>query len=84
MVHMKSQGHRPSGSGEEVFLNICVAAILVMWPGPFEQTLIPVSYGVFIFNLNLIGPVVSEEKMFENVDGRTDDGWTDGRVTGIL
>ena len=26
-----------------------------------------------------IGPVVSEEKMFENVDRRTDDG-----VTGIL
>ena len=37
------------------------------------------------------GPVVSEKKMFENVDGRrtTDDGRTDGRttdagVTGIL
>ena len=25
-------------------------------------------------NLSLIGPVVSEEKMFENVDGRTTDG----------
>ena len=22
--------------------------------------------------------------MFENVDGRTDNGWTDDRVTGIL
>ena len=31
-----------------------------------------------------IGPVVSEEKMFENVDGRTTDGRTDNRVTGIL
>ena len=31
-----------------------------------------------------IGPVVSEE-MFENVDGRTDDGrTTDAGVTGIL
>ena len=29
--------------------------------------------------MSLIGPVVSEEKMFENVDGRTDAG-----VTGIL
>ena len=29
--------------------------------------------------LSLIGPVVSEEKMFENVDRRTDAG-----VTGIL
>ena len=30
--------------------------------------------------MNLVGPVVSEEKMFENVDGRT----TDDGVTGIL
>ena len=49
-----------------------VAAILVMWPEPFEQTFVPASKGVFIWNLSLIGPVVSEEKMFENVDGRTD------------
>ena len=36
--------------------------------------------------MSSIGPVVSEEKMFENVDGRrTDDGrTTDARVTGIL
>ena len=38
--------------------------------------------------MSLIGPVVSEEKMFENVDGRTDDGRTEERtddgVTGIL
>ena len=56
-----------------------VAAILVMWPGPFEQTFVPASLGVSIWNLSSIGPVVSEEKMFENVDGRTDDGRTDGR-----
>ena len=56
-----------------------VAAILVMWPWPFEQTFVPASQGVSIWNLSLIGPVVSE-KMFENVDGRTTDGrWTDGR-----
>ena len=47
-----------------------MAAILVMWSGPFEQTLVPPSYGVSIWNLSSIGPVVSEEKMFENVDGR--------------
>ena len=30
-------------------------------------------------------PSISEEKMFENVDGRTDDGWTtDAGGTGIL
>ena len=38
--------------------------------------------------MSLIGPVVSEE-IFVNVDGRTDDGQTDGRtmdaeVIGIL
>ena len=55
-----------------------VAAILVMWPGPFEQSFVPVSQGVSIWNLNLIGSVVSEEKMFEIVDRRT----TDARVTG--
>ena len=67
-----------------------MAAILVMWPGTFEQTFVPPSKGVSIWNLSSIAPVVSEEKMFENVDGRTDDGrTTDGRttdagVTGIL
>ena len=50
-----------------------MAAILVMWPGLFEPTFVPASYGVSIWNLSLIGPVVSE-KMFENVGGRTTDG----------
>ena len=54
-----------------------MAAILVMWPGTFQQTFVPPSYEVSIWNLSLIGPVVSEEKMFENVDGPTDDGRTD-------
>ena len=54
-----------------------MAAILVMWPGPFEQTFVPSSYGVSIWNLSSIGPVVSEKKMFEIVDGRSmDDGRT--------
>ena len=57
-----------------------VAAILVMWPKPFEQTFIPPSRGVSIWNMSSIGPVVTEEKMFENVDG----GMTDTGVTGIL
>ena len=53
-----------------------MAAILVMWPGPFEQTFVPQSHGGSIWNLTLIGPAVSEE-MFKCVDdGRqtTDDG----------
>ena len=41
-----------------------VGAILVMWP----------SEGVSIWYLSLIGPVVSEEKVFENVDRRMDGG----------
>ena len=35
--------------------------------------------------MSSIGPVVIEEKMFENVDGRRTDGrTTDAGVTGIL
>ena len=48
-----------------------VEAILVLWPGPFEQAFVPMSKGVSIWNLSSIGQVVSEEKMFENVDRQT-------------
>ena len=48
-----------------------MAAILVMCPGPFEQTFVPSSHGSSIWNLTSISPVVSEEKMFENVDTHT-------------
>ena len=41
-----------------------MAAILVMRPGPFEQTFFPPSHGGSIWNLASIGPVASEEKMF--------------------
>ena len=44
-----------------------MAAILVMWPGPFEQNFVPPSHGDSIWNLASINPVVFE-KMFENVD----------------
>ena len=46
---------------------MCMAAIFVMWPGPFEQTVVPPFQGGAIWNLASISPVVSEE-MFENVD----------------
>ena len=72
MLHTKFQGHHLYGSREEDFLRFLpymgMAAILVMWPGPFEQTFVPPSQGGYIWNLASIGPVVSEEKMFENVD----------------
>ena len=45
MLHTKTQGHWPFGSGEEDFLRFLPymgkAAILVMSPGPFEQTFVP-------------------------------------------
>ena len=48
MLHTKSQGNQPSGSGEEDFFKgflpyMGVAAILVMWPVQFEQTFGPAS-----------------------------------------
>ena len=67
MLHTKFHGHRPFGSGED-FLRLLpymgMAAILVMWPGPFEQTFVPPSHGGSIWNLASIGPVASEEKLF--------------------
>ena len=45
-VHAKFQNHRPSGSGEDFqrfLISIAMAAILVMWPGPFLQIFVPVS-----------------------------------------
>ena len=74
-MHTKIQGHRPFGSGEEDFLKFLPymgkVAILVMWPGPFEQTFVPPSHRSSIWNLTLIGPVVSEEKIFKECGQRT-------------
>ena len=48
MLHTKFEGHWCFGSGEEDFLRflpyIGMAAILVMLPGPFEQTFVPPSH----------------------------------------
>ena len=75
MLHTKLQSHRPFGSGEEDFLRFLaymdMAAILVMWPRPFEQTFVSPPQGGSLWNLASIGPVVSEENMFENVDIHT-------------
>ena len=51
-------------------------AILVMWPGLFEQTFIPPSHGDSIWNLASIGPVVSEEKIIKECGQ-----WMDRRQT---
>ena len=42
-----------------------MVAILVMWPGAFEQTFVPAPHRSSIRNLTLIGSVVSDEKMFK-------------------
>ena len=82
MLHTKFQGHRSIGSGED-FLRFLpymgMAAMLVMWPRPFEQLFFPKGPGGCIWNLVAIGPVVSEEKSFEIVDGRRTT--CDGRTT---
>ena len=56
-----------------------VVAILVEGPRRREQTFVPPSHWGCIWNLVSIGPVVLEEKLFENGErtmdyGRTDDG----------
>ena len=42
-----------------------IAAILVMWPGPFEQIFVLSSHKNSIRNLTLNGPVVLEEPFKE-------------------
>ena len=47
---------------------MCMAAILVMWPRPFEQTFVSPSHGDSTWNLALTGQAVSKEKKFENAE----------------
>ena len=49
-----------------------MAVILVMWPGPFEQTFVTPSHGDSRWNLASIGPVISEEKMLKQCERQTD------------
>ena len=53
-----------------------MAAMLVMWPRPFEQFFFPKGPGGCIWNLVAIGPLVEEES-FEIVDGRPQGRRTD-------
>ena len=57
---------------------MAMTAILVMWPGPFEQIFVPPSHGDAIWNLASIGLVVSEE-MFKECGQ-----WTDNRQTQMI
>ena len=78
MLYTKFQSHWSIGSGGEKIFKwlpyMGMAAILVMWPRPFEQLFFPKGPEDCIWNLVAIGLVVSEEKSFEIVDGPTDDG----------
>ena len=69
MMQIKFQCYRPFGAREEDFLRflpyMAISAILVIRPGPVEQIFIAPSHGCFIWNLTLIGPVVSEEQMLK-------------------
>ena len=49
-----------------------MAAILVMWPGLFDQTFVLPSHGDGIWNLASVWPVVSEEKMLKECGRQTD------------
>ena len=76
-MHAKFQGHQPLGSRGEEFLKFLpymgMAAILVMWQEPFEQTFVSPSYRSFMWNLTLIGLVVFDEKIFKECGRRTMD-----------
>ena len=47
-----------------------IAAILVMWPGPFEDAFVPHSKEVLLatWNLASIGLVIIAEKKFNNIE----------------
>ena len=75
MRHTNFQGHRRFGSREEDFLRILLymgmAAILVMWPGPFEQTFVPLSRKSSIWNFTLRAQWFLRRRCLKSVD---DDG----------
>ena len=86
MLHTKFQGHRYIGSGEDFYTEFQGHRILVLEKifkvftisGHVTQTIrtifFPKGPAGCILNLVKIGPVVLQEKSFEIVDGRTDDG----------
>ena len=66
MMYTKFRGHQPFGFREKdfffkVFTIYGHGGHLGKWPGPFEQTFVPPSHRSSIWNLTLIGPVISQE-----------------------
>ena len=66
MLHSKAQGHQPSGFETEFLPYIDQTTILIMWPGPFEQTSVPTSKAYEIWVQLALWS--QEVMMFENVD----------------
>ena len=58
---------------------MAMVVILVMWPGPFEQTFVPPSHGDSVWNFASVGPVVSE--MFKGCGGRTAEIYLSYKLT---
>ena len=93
MLHTKLHGNRPACSGEEDFFKVFT---IYGHGGHLDHVTrtIYTNFGSSIprrlhINLALIGQVVSEEKMIENVDGQTDgrrrrtqDPWVSYKLTG--
>ena len=52
-----------------------------MWPGLFEQTFIPPSQRSSIWNLTLIGPEVSDYKMFKECGRQTMETYLSYKLT---
>ena len=50
---------------------IGMSAMFIIWPRLSEQNFVPLVAGDYIWNFVTIGLVVSGEKSFENVNGRT-------------
>ena len=77
MLQTKCQGHRPSGSGEDLKGLLPYMAMWSSWSCDQDhliKTLVAASYGSR--NLIKINPVISMEKMFEKLDGLMHRGWT--------
>ena len=69
MLHTKFQGNQPSGSGEEDFFKVFTIYGHGSHLGHVQTFFPPLPEGC-IWNLIEIGPAVSEEKSFEDVEGR--------------
>ena len=85
MLHTKFQQQRPIGSEKNIFKvflpYLGMTGVLVIWPGSFEHTFVTPSQVCSMWDLTLIGPIVSEEKMFEECGRRTTEACISYKLT---